>query len=94
MHTVEEHTMWTHHASKQKSPTKDLDQVVRLPFPHKLKKKNDEEQFKCFLDVLKQLHINILLVETFEQMSNYVKFLKDIFLEKRRLGEFETVALT
>ena len=29
-----------------------------------------------------------------EQMSSYVKFLKDILSKKRRLGEFETVALT
>ncbi|XP_062113737.1 uncharacterized protein LOC133824778 [Humulus lupulus] len=31
---------------------------------------------------------------TLEQMRNYVKFLKDILTKKRRLGEFETVALT
>ena len=32
--------------------------------------------------------------EALEQMPNYVKFLKDILARKRRLGEFETVALT
>ena len=42
----------------------------------------------------KQLHINISFVEALEQMPNYVKFLKDILARKRRLGEFETVALT
>ncbi|KAH9792934.1 hypothetical protein KPL71_004351 [Citrus sinensis] len=40
------------------------------------------------------LHINIPFVEALEQMPNYVKFLKDILARKRRLGEFETVALT
>ncbi|XP_060964044.1 uncharacterized protein LOC115699948 [Cannabis sativa] len=40
------------------------------------------------------LHINIPLVEALEQMPNYVKFLKDILTKKRRLEEFETVALT
>ncbi|XP_060965191.1 uncharacterized protein LOC133034172 [Cannabis sativa] len=40
------------------------------------------------------LHINIPLVEALEQMPNNVKFLKDILTKKRRLGEFETVALT
>ncbi|KAM6577778.1 hypothetical protein CsatB_029615 [Cannabis sativa] len=40
------------------------------------------------------LHINIPLVEALEQMPNYVKFLKEILTKKRRLGEFETVALT
>ena len=44
--------------------------------------------------MLKQLHINIPFVDALEQMPNYVKFLKDSLARKRRLGEFETVALT
>ncbi|XP_060960810.1 uncharacterized protein LOC115719782 [Cannabis sativa] len=58
------------------------------------RKQQQDGQFKRFLDVLKQLHINIPLVEALEQMPNYVKFLKDILTKKRRLGELETVALT
>ncbi|XP_060968275.1 uncharacterized protein LOC133035863 [Cannabis sativa] len=65
-----------------------------LPFPQRFKKQQDDGQFRRFLDVLKQLHINIPLVEALEQMPTYVKFLKDILTKKRRLGEFETVALT
>ncbi|KAJ9538724.1 hypothetical protein OSB04_031457 [Centaurea solstitialis] len=65
-----------------------------LPFPQRLKAKNMDTQFKKFLDIFKQLHINIPLVEALEQMPNYVKFLKDILNKKRRLSEFETVALT
>ncbi|KAM6543139.1 hypothetical protein CsatB_007586 [Cannabis sativa] len=64
------------------------------PFPQRFKKQQEDGQFRRFLDVLKQLHINIPLVEALEQMPNYVKFLKDILTKKRRLGEFETVALT
>ncbi|XP_024022362.1 uncharacterized protein LOC112091881 [Morus notabilis] len=48
-------------------------------------------------DVIDQdatLHINIPLVEALEQMPSYVKFMKVILSKKRRLGEFETVALT
>ncbi|XP_012453395.1 uncharacterized protein LOC105775424 [Gossypium raimondii] len=47
-----------------------------------------------FLNVLKQLHINIPLVEALEKMLNFEKFMKDISSKKRRLGEFETVAPT
>ncbi|XP_060960154.1 uncharacterized protein LOC133030995 [Cannabis sativa] len=64
------------------------------PFPQRFKKQQDDGQFRRFLDVLKQLHINIPLVEALEQMPTYVKFLKDILTKKKRLGEFETVALT
>lgn len=64
------------------------------PFPQRLQKKQQDKQFQKFLDVLKQLHINIPLVEALEQMPNYVKFMKDILTKKRRMGEFEIVALT
>ncbi|XP_063946059.1 uncharacterized protein LOC135151507 [Daucus carota subsp. sativus] len=64
------------------------------PFPQRFQKQKQDVQFKKFLNVLKQLHINIPLVEALEQMPNYVKFMKDILTKKRRLGEFETVALT
>ncbi|KAL5552626.1 hypothetical protein UlMin_040027 [Ulmus minor] len=40
------------------------------------------------------LHINIPFVEALEQMPNYVKFMKDMLMKKRKFGEFETVALT
>ncbi|XP_062093559.1 uncharacterized protein LOC133799572 [Humulus lupulus] len=64
------------------------------PFPQCFQKQQQDGQFQIFLDVLKQLHINIPLVEALEQMPNYVKFLKDIFTNQKRHGEFETVALT
>ncbi|XP_052291705.1 uncharacterized protein LOC127900589 [Citrus sinensis] len=64
------------------------------PFPQSFQKQKQDKQFSKFLEVLKQLHINIPFVETLEQIPNYVKFLKDILARKRRLGEFETVALT
>ncbi|PIN21773.1 DNA-directed DNA polymerase [Handroanthus impetiginosus] len=41
-----------------------------------------------------KLHINIPFAEALEQMPSYVKFMKDILSKKRRLGDYETVALT
>ncbi|XP_062114039.1 uncharacterized protein LOC133825059 [Humulus lupulus] len=64
------------------------------PFPQHFQKQQQDGQFRRFVDVLKQLHINIPLVEALEKMPNYVMFLKDILTKKRRLGEFEIVALT
>ena len=45
------------------------------------------------MDIFKKLHINIPFVEAFEQMSGYVKFMKDVLSKKRKLGYYETVAL-
>ncbi|XP_061955587.1 uncharacterized protein LOC133677523 [Populus nigra] len=41
-----------------------------------------------------ECQINIPFTDAFEQMPNYVKFLKDILLNKRKLEEYETVAFT
>ncbi|XP_038876977.1 uncharacterized protein LOC120069319 [Benincasa hispida] len=67
---------------------------LNAPFPRRLMKKNDEQKFKHFLELLRQLHINIPLVEALEQMPKYVKFLKDILTKKRRISETEVIALT
>ena len=47
-----------------------------------------------FLDVFKKLHINIPFADAFEHMPSYVKFMKKILTNKKKLGEFETSALT
>ncbi|PIN21160.1 hypothetical protein CDL12_06143 [Handroanthus impetiginosus] len=46
------------------------------------------------IEVFKKLHINTPFAEAIEQMSSYVKFMKDILSKKKRLGDYETVALT
>ena len=46
------------------------------------------------MEVFKKLHINIPFVDALEQMPSYVKFMKDILSQKRRLADSETVNLT
>ncbi|KAK8600671.1 hypothetical protein V6N12_050524 [Hibiscus sabdariffa] len=48
------------------------------PFPQRLKKQEQDYQFKNFFDILKQVHINLPLMEALQQMPNYAKFLKDM----------------
>ncbi|KAL4324488.1 hypothetical protein GQ457_11G026610 [Hibiscus cannabinus] len=64
------------------------------PFPQRLKKQEQDYQFKMFLDILKQVHINLPLVEALQKMPNYAKFLKDMVTRKKRIEEFETAAAT
>ncbi|KAK8618187.1 hypothetical protein V6N13_116055 [Hibiscus sabdariffa] len=64
------------------------------PFPQRLKKQKQDYQFKKFLDILKQVHINLQLVEALQQMPNYAKFLKDMVTRKKRIEEFETATAT
>ena len=52
--------------------------VPKLPFPQRLKKQKDEEQFSKFLDIFKKLEINVPFSEAIVQMPKYAKFLKDL----------------
>ncbi|KAK8608895.1 hypothetical protein V6N13_025206 [Hibiscus sabdariffa] len=55
------------------------------PFPQRLKKQKQEYQFKKFFEILKQVHINLPLVEALQQMPNYARFLKDMVSRKNRI---------
>ena len=56
-------------ASKEKAePPLVKEYIPRLPYLSKLKKDQVDEQFKQFLHLLKQLHINVLFVEALAQM--------------------------
>ncbi|KAK8575429.1 hypothetical protein V6N12_063102 [Hibiscus sabdariffa] len=82
------------HNPKQDEVSKGKEIHIPPPFPQRLRKQKYEYQFRKFLDILKQVHINLPLVEAIEQMPNYAKFLKDIVSKRTRLSEFETVAMT
>ena len=54
-----------------------------LPFPQILVKNTEDGIYRCFITMLKQLSINVPLVEALEQMSGYAKFMKDLVTKKR-----------
>ena len=46
-------------------------------------KKTEDGKYRRFITMLKQLSINVLLVEALEQMSGYAMFMKDLVTKKR-----------
>ena len=67
--------------------------VIPMPrtpptFPQKLVKRTEDGKYQHFITLLKQLSINVPLVEALEQMSSYAKFMKDL-VTKKRLVTFE-----
>ncbi|XP_015164521.1 uncharacterized protein [Solanum tuberosum] len=58
---------------------------IPLPFPQRLKNKNEDEKFKKFLSVFQKLSISLSLVEELLKMSGYAKFMKEIVTKKRNL---------
>ena len=71
-----------------------LQPIAPIPYPKCLKKHKLNKQFTKFMEVFKKLHINIPFADALEQMPSYVKFMKDILSQKRRLADFEIVNLT
>ena len=54
-----------------------------LPFPQRLVKKTENGKYQRFITMLKQLSINVPLVEALEQMPGYAMFIKDQVTKKR-----------
>ena len=53
------------------------------PFPQRLVKKAEDGKYRRFITILKQLSVNVPLVEALEQMTCYAKFMKDLVTKKR-----------
>ena len=70
------------------------DPTPLIPYPQRLKKGKLEKQFAKFLDIFKKLHINIPFMDALKNMPSYVKFMKKILENKKKLGEYETISLT
>ncbi|XP_062100466.1 uncharacterized protein LOC133806372 [Humulus lupulus] len=87
----------------QEEVTEDLPKIEKqkytepppkIPYPQWFRKANLDKQFSKFLDIFRKLHINIPFAEALEQMPSYLKFIKEILSRKRKLEDYETVALT
>lgn len=83
----------TPYLSKKNVVTTEIQKEKKLvqerpspPFPQRIRKAKEEQQFGKFLEILKHLQINIPLIEAIEQMPNYSKFMKDILTKRRRVG--------
>lgn len=59
-----------------------------------IRKAKEEHQFGKFMEILKQIHINIPLIEAIQQMPNYSKFTKNVLAKRKRVREFAIVELT
>ncbi|XP_009625662.1 uncharacterized protein [Nicotiana tomentosiformis] len=65
-----------------------------LPFPQKQRREKLDKQFGRFLEVLKQVYVNIPFTELLSHMLAYDKFLKDILSKKRKVEDTSVVRLT
>ena len=52
------------------------------PFPQRLLKKTQDGKYRRFITMLKEISINVPLVEALEQIPGYAKFMKDLVTKK------------
>nr|XP_016471053.1 PREDICTED: uncharacterized protein LOC107793247 [Nicotiana tabacum] len=64
------------------------------PFPQRLAKHQKEEQYKKFFEMLKQIQVNIPLIEALNEMPGYAKMMKDLMSRKFYFQDLATVTLT
>ncbi|KAI3776015.1 hypothetical protein L1987_45775 [Smallanthus sonchifolius] len=66
----------------------------RVPYPARLKHQKYAKEYGKFLEMFKQLKINLPFIEALQSMPKYAKFLKDFLKRKDRIGEFSNIPLT
>ncbi|XP_058764619.1 uncharacterized protein LOC131638083 [Vicia villosa] len=67
--------------------------LQHLPYPHVQSRKEDARRYARFMDIFKQLHINIPFSEALEKMPKYAKFMKKMLTKKKKYTDEETVLL-
>ncbi|XP_016476694.2 uncharacterized protein LOC107798236 [Nicotiana tabacum] len=67
--------------------------MLVLLFPQKIKWEKLDKCFGKFLEMLKQLYVNIPFTEVLTQMPTYAKFLKEILSSKKKLEQTKVVKL-
>ncbi|XP_048229296.1 uncharacterized protein LOC125369924 [Ricinus communis] len=84
LHSVEANSK-VKEARQKLKPIPVKEYQPKIPYPARLKQVEAQEQFSKFLDIFRQLHINLPFVNVLKQMPKYAKFLKDILSSKRKL---------
>ncbi|XP_070035229.1 uncharacterized protein [Nicotiana tomentosiformis] len=64
------------------------------PFPQRLAKYQKDKQYKKFLEMLKQIQVNIPFIDALKEMPGYAKMMKDLMSRKFDFQDLATVTLT
>ncbi|XP_070005540.1 uncharacterized protein [Nicotiana sylvestris] len=81
------------------NPEQEKNQIIGkkrppTPFPYRLAKYQKDEQYKKFLEMLKQIQVNIPLIDVLKEMPGYAKIMKELMSHKFDFQDLATVTLT
>ena len=74
--------------------TRTDEPAIPILYPQRLKKGKLEKKFAKFLNIFKNLLINIPFMEVLENIPSYMKFMKKILESKKKFEEYGTIPLT
>ncbi|XP_070046600.1 uncharacterized protein [Nicotiana tomentosiformis] len=78
----------------RREESNESEHMPALPFPQKLYREKLDKQFERFLEMLRQVNLNLPFTEVLSQIPAYAKFLKEILTTKRKIEETSVVKLT
>nr|GFA14345.1 reverse transcriptase domain-containing protein [Tanacetum cinerariifolium] len=65
----------------------------KIPYPQPLRKENMEERYAKFIDIFKEVRINVPHVDVLASMPNYEKFMKDLVSNKSKMEQIYSAFL-
>ncbi|GJT46287.1 reverse transcriptase domain-containing protein [Tanacetum coccineum] len=66
----------------------------KIPYPQRLRKEKMEAKYGKFLDMIRDVRINVPLVDVFAGMPNYGKFIKELVSNKHKLEQISSAFLS
>nr|XP_016464122.1 PREDICTED: uncharacterized protein LOC107787110 [Nicotiana tabacum] len=80
--------------SNREKPASNAQRVIPAPFPERLVKQKKEDQYKKFMEILRQIQLNIPLMDALREMPGYAKMMKDLMSRNFDFQDLSTVTLT
>ncbi|GJS89621.1 reverse transcriptase domain-containing protein [Tanacetum coccineum] len=65
----------------------------KIPYSQRLRKEKMEERYVKFIDLIKEVRMNVPLVDVLASMPNYGKFLKDLVSNKSKMEQISAAFL-
>ncbi|XP_070007742.1 uncharacterized protein [Nicotiana sylvestris] len=80
--------------SNREKPASSAQRVIPVSFPQRLVRQKKSDQYKKFMEMLRQIQLNITLIDALREMPDYAKMMKDLMLRKFDFQDISIVILT
>jgi hypothetical protein len=71
-----------------KASPKDISDTHLLPSPHQAKKHVEDEKFSHFVEVIRRMYVNILMLDAMQVLC-YARFFQDMLNQKQPIPEMD-----